>query len=368
MHLRWSQILLDIHSRRSSKLFLSSSRRQPILNPLGQNDQYSGSRIPDCTTIAQPFPIEIRLSPPGRRRTSSLAPPPTSIIRCSAGRYGSWRPRSIAPNEEAKLNSLTSHFQRSSFSDVTKGRRRRMASEEVDRVATGAARESFHFQFITTPTSDTPGTSILLHFNSRRYIFGNVSEGTQRACVQRGIGLRKVRDIFLTGQMKWQNTGGVIGFILTLAGVQTAAKRDPEVVISVAGTPRVNRPHKQGPSAEKIDIPSESTITIHGGEQLMHTIACARTFVFRKGMPVSINEIECSDNSNLEEPTWKDENIRIWSLLSRLQRARKLAPMTPLTGFKKVELPRCRLSRLGGSGGERAMISLSRGAKAREIQ
>src|SRR5687768_1491515 len=34
-----------------------------------------------------------------------------------------------------------------------------------------------YVQIITTPTADTPGTTLLLHFDNKRYIIGNVSEG-----------------------------------------------------------------------------------------------------------------------------------------------------------------------------------------------
>jgi ribonuclease Z len=178
---------------------------------------------------------------------------------------------------------------------------------------TGAAREKFYFQFITTPTSDTPGTSLLLHFDNKRYLFGNISEGTQRACIQRGIALRKVRNIFLTGTVKWGNTGGLIGMILTLADTQ-AAEREAEKLRSINPGPRMDSPREVRASTEQARPLGEETLVIHGGEKILHTLACARRFVFRKGMPVSINEFEFAKDSNLEKPTWEDENIQVWAM------------------------------------------------------
>lgn len=38
-------------------------------------------------------------------------------------------------------------------------------------------RSPFRLQFITTPTADTPGTSLLLHFDKKRYIFRGTRRG-----------------------------------------------------------------------------------------------------------------------------------------------------------------------------------------------
>lgn len=178
---------------------------------------------------------------------------------------------------------------------------------------TGAARKKYYFQFITTPTSDTSGTTLLLHFDGKRYLFGHVSEGTQRACMERGVGLKNVRDIFLTGHVKWSNTGGLIGMILTVADSQAAEREAEKLRSANTATP------PDGPRRSEASVPSsrpvgEESLTIHGGEHLLHTVACARRFVFRKGMPISINEFEHSSEVNLEEPTWKDENVRIWAM------------------------------------------------------
>jgi hypothetical protein len=121
---------------------------------------------------------------------------------------------------------------------------------------TGAARAKFYFQIVSTPTSDTPGTTILLHFDNKRYLFGSIAEGTQRVCVQRGIRLKQVRDIFITGQAKWRDIGGLLGMILTMADVQKL----------------------EGTSDESLEQPK---LGIHGAPLLTHAIACGRRFIFR---------------------------------------------------------------------------------------
>ena len=157
----------------------------------------------------------------------------------------------------------------------------------------GAARQSFWFQFVTTPTADTPGTTLILHFNSQRYVFGRVGEGTQRAFIERGIGLRKVKNIFLTGNAanREQHHGGLLGMLLTTADVHAAAQLSSEVPLE---RPRLN---------------------IHGPPGIAHMLASARRFIFRTGMPLSVHEYGVLEKPRaLSEPSWTDENIQVWAL------------------------------------------------------
>ncbi|OCT49825.1 putative tRNA processing endoribonuclease Trz1 [Cladophialophora carrionii] len=151
-------------------------------------------------------------------------------------------------------------------------------------------RTNFHFEFITTPTSDTPGTTLLLHFATKRYLLGEITEGTQRACIQRGVGLKKVRGLFLAGKTHWNN-GGLIGMILTLADVQQSELDEDGV----------KRPR----------------LDIHAGPMQMHSLACARRFVFRTGMPLSVHEVDIRKTTNDPQPIHEDENIRVWALLTQ---------------------------------------------------
>ncbi|KAK5055320.1 hypothetical protein LTR84_013070 [Exophiala bonariae] len=150
-------------------------------------------------------------------------------------------------------------------------------------------RSPFRLQFITTPTSDTPGTSLLLHFDQKRYIFGHLAEGTQRACIQRGVALKKVRGLFLTGKTAWSN-GGLIGMILSLADAQSA---EAELQNGSLRRPR---------------------LSIYAGPKQLHSLACARRFVFRTGMPLSVHEASVSDDTDVRQPILEDENIRVWAV------------------------------------------------------
>ncbi|MCJ1285236.1 hypothetical protein MMC26_004576 [Xylographa opegraphella] len=182
-----------------------------------------------------------------------------------------------------------------------------------------------NIQILTTPTADTPGTALLLHFDSKRYIVGNVHEGLQRSLIQRGKRLNKVTDIFLTGKTEWKNTGGLIGVILTLADTLRSAAASTAENTKLSQRNRVSEePLSEKESKEEVgatgtvqDEPSKSvkpTLTIHGSPNITHTLATARRFVFRKGMPVDVNEISEVRGTEDWHPTWFDENIKVWAM------------------------------------------------------
>lgn len=158
-------------------------------------------------------------------------------------------------------------------------------------------------QIITTPTADTPGTTVLLHFDRSRYLFGNISEGTQRVCVQGRVGLSKVNNVFLTGIVNWATTGGIVGMILTLADIAITQRANLELKLRRDKGVYVDRPR----------------LSLHGGKNLTHLLATTRRFVFRKGMPLDVHEIK-SDQVQYGSktrglmPTYIDENIKLWAM------------------------------------------------------
>lgn len=170
-------------------------------------------------------------------------------------------------------------------------------------------RQRFHVQFITTPTADTPGTTLLLHFNSKRYLFGRVAEGTQRACAERGVSLKKARNIFLTGETKWAHNSGLLGMILTMADFQTEANEEEQKVMG--------------------------QIRIHGGPKIWHSIACARRFIFRTGMPLRVFEAKPDSWQPSQEPDFIDENVVLWAL--PVQRKGRRGSSPPIPDSRRVD-------------------------------
>ncbi|KAJ9151770.1 Ribonuclease Z 1 [Pleurostoma richardsiae] len=169
-------------------------------------------------------------------------------------------------------------------------------------------------QVLTTPTADTPGVCLLLHFEGRRYLFGNVSEGTQRALTQRKVALTKLGHIFLTGKVDWQNAGGLLGMILTVADVMASQNFEAA--------------KDQKKKKKKGDESGLQALSISGGKNLTYMLASARKFIFRKGFPLKPTEFTSDPRltgAATSEADWQDENIRVWSI----PLSPKLTPMSP---------------------------------------
>ncbi|EEH09630.1 ribonuclease Z [Histoplasma capsulatum G186AR] len=204
----------------------------------------------------------------------------------------------------------------------------------------------FFFEFITTPTADTPGTTLIVHFDDKRYLFGHIPEGLQRACGHRNIKFTHVTDIFMSGKTSWANNGGLLGIILTLAEsantsawsqkevYRTKAERLAKLAAETADpvqaeSYRRRLEHFQERSNKlAVEFERRGKLAIHGGPNLTHTVATARKFIFRTGMPVYIHEFNGfsegggegegegvgGERRNVAEPTWTDSHLKVWAL------------------------------------------------------
>ncbi|KAF2492287.1 ribonuclease Z mitochondrial precursor [Lophium mytilinum] len=162
-------------------------------------------------------------------------------------------------------------------------------------------------QFITVPTADTPGTALYLFFDNRRYLIGNIAEGTQRAATQTGTKLMKINDILLTGRTEWSNIGGLVGMILTLADSNASSVE--------SAMPK----YEQMVASGKLDkMPDLPILNIYGPPNLNHLLGTCRRFVFRKGMPLRAVEFKDDtvkrDSEGNVEPTWSDDHISVWAM------------------------------------------------------
>ncbi|KAK4991951.1 hypothetical protein LTR66_006405, partial [Elasticomyces elasticus] len=192
-------------------------------------------------------------------------------------------------------------------------------------------------QVLSTPTSDTPGTTLLLHFPTKRYIVGSLGEGTQRLCVQEGVKLLKCANLFISGRTEWRNTGGLLGMILTLADASASSAASAAEDAKARTVARLERQGVSGESEEGAARIEEelakvgkegSGLMVYGPKGLGYTLATARRFVFRKGMPVDFYEHDddaavkagelggekTEDGVREWAPTWQDENIKVWAM------------------------------------------------------
>jgi ribonuclease Z len=166
---------------------------------------------------------------------------------------------------------------------------------------------SSSLEFITTPTADTPGTTLILRTQKEHYVFGSQAEGFQRALVQQGTRLLKVQDFFLTGRTEWKNVGGLVGLMLTVADSATSSYDT-----SLASW------RKAQENGKSLDPPEKPHFDVHGPPNLKHMLGTCRRFIFRKGVPIVATEFADRqlrrDETGIIVPSWEDANIQVWAL------------------------------------------------------
>ena len=200
---------------------------------------------------------------------------------------------------------------------------------------------SSHLRVVTTPTADTPGTLIELFFGDRRYLVGQVHEGTQRALLENGVKLGRVSDIFVTGRTEWATTGGLMGCLLSIADVNKSSMSSLKADLreKIRDAQRKIREHENNTgtakqarsSAKTVDQLSKQTrelqkkldnlekphIGIHGGPNLAYLVASSRRFILRKSIHVDILEYgsqPSSPSSSARAPDWHDDRVQVWAL------------------------------------------------------
>ncbi|KAI9753515.1 MAG: hypothetical protein M4579_005112 [Chaenotheca gracillima] len=225
-----------------------------------------------------------------------------------------------------------------------------------------------YIEFVTTPTADTRGTSLILHFQTKRYLIGNFVEGLSRAVFERGLKSIKLQDCFVTGPIEWRNVGGLLGFLMTVADAassSTASSTDgyKSKKANLERQLEKARQHAKPRNVQMLEQSLANTelraqdqtrtplMTLHGARNLTHTLATARRFVFRKGMPVGVNEwrSELYDAGNEAgsalEPTWSDELVRVWVMTIAPE---KSTPSSPAVGSRSRKRSHAELDKEDG--------------------
>ncbi|EGV62301.1 ribonuclease Z [Yamadazyma tenuis] len=132
----------------------------------------------------------------------------------------------------------------------------------------------FSITTINHKTQETHHPLLLLtNREGYKYLFGKVSEGSQRVLNENKVRLTKLKGVFLTGTLTgWSEIGGLPGLFLTISD---ATKKD-------------------------IDVYSTSSAI------LSYIVATWRYYVFRKGVELKINDVDdgklISDSNILVKP------------------------------------------------------------------
>ncbi|KAI9680447.1 MAG: hypothetical protein M1822_007205 [Bathelium mastoideum] len=184
-----------------------------------------------------------------------------------------------------------------------------------------------YIQFLTTPTADTRGTAMTLHFMNKRYIIGNIHEGLQRGMVQIGARMTKVGGIFVTGRTEWSNMGGLLGMIITMADSVASSAAGIAEEREKTRKRKAERGETNGQIVEggggdtglirKTWLEEMGRLALFGPPNLNYLLATARRFVFRKGMPleaIEVNDQTELDTANEWNPLWSDENVKVWAM------------------------------------------------------
>ena len=194
------------------------------------------------------------------------------------------------------------------------------ASSLLSQSPPGFRRMKCYIQILTTPTADTHGTALLLHFNEKRYIIGNIHEGLQRAITQSGTKVSKVTDVFITGKTEWKSAGGLFGLILSLADAAVEAQaslREAYRRRLLRGGQGIGQADPGGLPANDPSNRPTPAVNIHGGPNLLHLFASARKFIFRKGTPIKVLEYEgapVEQGDQERQPDWVDDCVQVWTL------------------------------------------------------
>ncbi|KAK6539903.1 hypothetical protein TWF694_008738 [Orbilia ellipsospora] len=165
-----------------------------------------------------------------------------------------------------------------------------------------------YLEIVTAPTRDNSSTLMLLHFDERRYLFGHIAEGTQRLFNENTVKIIRISDIFITGRTEWANNGGLTGLLLTMGDIKThrhlVMQENPKDKKWLVLNPN-------GSSANHFPPPAEpKVLTIHGGKNMLSTVATTRNFVFRENSGVVFHEYDFTKEDNV----FKDDFVKVTPL------------------------------------------------------
>ncbi|KAH8698624.1 hypothetical protein BGW36DRAFT_376496 [Talaromyces proteolyticus] len=185
----------------------------------------------------------------------------------------------------------------------------------------------YYYQVLSTPTADSPGSTFILNYPNRKYLFGHVAEGTQRLFSERTQSHSYLTEFFITGKTAWNTNGGVLGMVLTMADARAASAASMALENEEKRNRRLRDRVARGlpPEPEpEIESTEPERLTIHGSKNLNHTLSTARRFIFRKSFPVKVQEYDAASLASardqsaqsdaFEFPTWSDENIKVWAM------------------------------------------------------
>ncbi|KAK6497412.1 hypothetical protein TWF481_011821 [Arthrobotrys musiformis] len=149
-----------------------------------------------------------------------------------------------------------------------------------------------YVELVTVPSRDNNSTLLMLHFDEKRYVFGQIAEGTQRMLGQNTVKMNRIGEIFLSGKTEWSNTGGLTGLLLTMGDAKAIRDLERQQQAEKKQA-RYSVANPDGSMSNPYPPPPEPKgLTIHGGKNILSTVATTRNFVFRENSGVRFHEYD----------------------------------------------------------------------------
>lgn len=204
-------------------------------------------------------------------------------------------------------------------------------------------------KFVTLPSPDTPGCTLILTFDDKRYIFGHIGEGTQRAIVERKFSLKHISTLYLTGRCEWRTIGGIVGQALTLID-QEHARNETEREENLRKELNIKKGDKVGMKKGGSGFQGQKQrreLYFRGPGNLPKMMATTRFFVFRTAMPVNVEEAK-------EGREWANDHMVVKALKTEPSSTRYV------TAVNVDELWEGRINVFGFAGGVGLLTKTSR--------
>ncbi|KAK6346390.1 hypothetical protein TWF730_010716 [Orbilia blumenaviensis] len=164
-----------------------------------------------------------------------------------------------------------------------------------------------YVELVTVPSKDNPSTLLMLHFDERRYVLGQIAEGTQRMLGQNTVKMNRISEIFLSGKTEWSNTGGLTGLLLTMGDAKIIRELERQQTMEKKQA-RYTILNPDGSTNNAYAPPPEPKgLTIHGGKNILNTMATTRNFVFRENSGVHFHQYDFVKGNVI----FKDEFITV---------------------------------------------------------
>ena len=188
----------------------------------------------------------------------------------------------------------------------------------------------YRLQILTTPTSDTPGTTLLISAGDRNYLFGQMHAGLQRALLDHDPAALRVSEIFTTGPINYLATEGIDN-LLSSQSLHRHLKGEHATTVPDLRT------YTPGYRPPQVETSSRANLTLHAGPGIFHRLAIMRrqasALIHRVRVEEFKDDIDSAGTGGDLRPDWSDDRLKIWKFFLHPSH------ITPLPNTPILKLP-----------------------------